>query len=102
KRSTAPDKDFVINHDIVVAFEGYSGPIENIHDYLKNRSEWRWKLEDSPAVSTLLYSEAVNDIARVWLTLWQQTGKTVAPMSASMMEHKLRALDVNFERLLLE
>jgi len=102
KKSTAPNRDFVINNDIVVAFEGYSGPIENIHDYLKSRSEWRWKLEDSKDVSTLLYSEAVNDIARVWLTLWQQTGKTVPPMAASMMEHKLRALDVNFERLLLE
>jgi hypothetical protein len=102
KQSTASDRDFISNSDIVVAFDGFNGPIENIHDYLKARSEWRWKLQNTKDVETLLYSEAVNDIARVWLTIWQKSGNTVHEMSASLMEHRHKAIDVNFERLLLE
>ena len=94
--------DFVQNENIVVLFEGYSTPIENYREYFHTRSQWRWRLENTPEVSRILYSEAVNDIARTWLSLWQQSGKTVEPVRAGMIEHKKGALHINFERMLLE
>ena len=94
--------DFMTNENIVVLFEGYSQPIENYRDYLVARTQWRWRLENTPEVSRILYSEAVNDIARIWLSLWQQSGKTVEPVKPGMIEHKKGALNVNFERMLLE
>jgi hypothetical protein len=102
KGDVAPDVDFVQNENIVVLFEGYKEPIQNYRDYLVTRSEWRWRLENTPEVSRLLYSEAVNDIARTWLSLWQQSGKKVEPVAPGTIEHKKGALKVNFERLLME
>jgi hypothetical protein len=100
KRETLDNHDYVMNHDIVVVFEGYQKPISNYREYLDARSRWRWKLENSEEISSLLYSEAVNDIAQVWLSLWQQSGKTVGPMQASIIEHKIGALQVNFEAVM--
>ncbi|HSP66397.1 MAG TPA: hypothetical protein VLN48_01640, partial [Bryobacteraceae bacterium] len=58
--------------------------------------------ENSKQISTLLYSEAVNDIASTWLTLWQMAGHTVEPVRMAAILHKRGALSVNFERLMLE
>ena len=102
KASLTPDLSWVENSDIVVFFEGYDKPIENYHDYFQKRSEWRWRLENSKEVSTLLYSEAVNDIAKTWLSLWAQAGKTPGVQLPSIIEHNKQALNINFERLLLE
>ncbi|HEY4490407.1 MAG TPA: hypothetical protein VI958_00355 [Acidobacteriota bacterium] len=100
--NTIPDIDFTKNNDILVFYEGYQKPIENIEEYLNKRSEWRWRLENSKEISPLLYSEAVNDIARIWLTLWQQAGNAVEPQNPSVIFHKKGALNINYERLLLE
>lgn len=102
KADVNADLDFVQNENLVVLFEGYSKPIENYRDYFQTRSQWRWRLENSAEVSRILYSEAVNDIARAWLSLWQQSGKTVVPVQAGVIEHKKGALKINFERMLLE
>ncbi len=102
KADVASDLDFVQNQNLVVLFEGYEKPIDNYREYFIARSKWRWRLENKPEVSRMLYSEAVNDIARTWLSLWQQSGKTVEPVQAGMIEHKKGALTVNFARLLLE
>ncbi len=102
KQSTSPDADFTKNNDIVVLYDGYPKPIVNIREYLQARSEWRWRLENSKEISTLLYSEAVNDIARVWLTLYQESGKNLEAQGPNLLMHKKNSLNVNFERLLIE
>jgi hypothetical protein len=102
KGDARQEPDYVQNEDLVVLFEGYAEPVTNYRDYFHARSLWRWQLENSPEVSRILYSEAVNDIARIWLSLWQQSGKSVEPVAAGMIEHKKGALKINFERLLLE
>ena len=94
KQDTGSNMDFLKTNNIVVSFEGYEKPVENLHDYLKSRSEWRWKLENSKEISTLLYSEAVNDIAVSWLTLWHQSGHTVVPLDPLVLEHKIDVLSV--------
>lgn len=96
------NKGFLTNNDIIVFYEGYQKPIEDVDAYLRKRMSWRWKLENSPEISTLLYSEAVNDIARIWLTLWQQAGHQVEPQKPSLIAHNKDSLDINFERLLRE
>jgi hypothetical protein len=100
KRDTMSNIDYIQNHDIVVVFEGYEKPITNYREYLEARSKWRWTLENSENVSSLLYSEAVNDIAQVWLSLWQQSGKTVSPLPVSVIDHTKGALMVNFEEVM--
>lgn len=102
KKNTAPDQQFTQENEILVFFSGYKEPIENLREYFTRRVEWRWRIENSKQVSTLLYSEAVEDIARTWLTLWQQSGHAVDPVKAASIYHKRGALAVNFERLLLE
>jgi len=102
KSSTASDAEFVQNNNIMVLFEGYKEPITNFHEYFQKRAEWRWRLENSKNVSSLLYSEAVNDIAKTWLTLWQQSGKSVEPMDVKVLAHKQGTLSVNYERLLAD
>ena len=99
---TNSNVDFVNNENLVVVFEGYSEPIENYHDYLLARSRWRWNLENSPETSRILYNEAVNDIAKVWLSLWQQSGHPVEQVAIEMIEHKKGVLNVNFARLMFE
>jgi hypothetical protein len=95
------DNNFVKNNEIIVFWEGYQKPIENWHDYFVQRSKWRWRLEDSKALYPLLYSEAVNDIARAWLTLWQQSGHTLDPQKPSLIVHKAGSLNVNYTNLLI-
>lgn len=102
KQNTAPDQLFTQDNEILVFFGGYKAPIDNFREYFTHRSEWRWRIENSKQVSTLLYSAAVEDIARTWLTLWQQSGHEVAPVKAAAILHKRGVLTVNFERLLLE
>ena len=102
KADVGANLDFVQNNNIVVLFEGYQQPIENFREYFQTRLQWRWRLENSPQVSRILYSEAVNDIARVWLSLWQQSGKTASVVEPGVIEHKKGALNINFERMLLE
>ena len=97
KHDTMSNIDYVQNHDIVAVFEGYQQPISNYREYLEKRSRWRWTLENSDGISSLLFSEAVNDIAQVWLSLWQQSGKTVSPLHFSIIDHTKGALQVNFE-----
>jgi len=99
-RDASSDLDFFQNHDIVVLYEGYEAPIQSIHNYLQQRSEWRWRLENSKEISTLLYSEAVNDIARVWLTLWQESGRETGKQQARMLEHEPGILEDNLMRYL--
>ena len=102
KQSTVTDMDFLKNTGLFVIYEGFKAPIEDIRDYLRKRSEWRWRLENKKEISALLYSEAVNDIALVWLTLWQQNGGALEPQKGAYVEHEKGALNVNFSRLLQE
>lgn len=100
KQNTTPDMLFVNETAIVVFYEGFRKPIENIREYLQKRSEYRWRLENSKKISTLLYSEAVNDIAHIWLTLWQRNGNEIAPQTATVIDHESGTLNINFQRLL--
>jgi hypothetical protein len=102
KQDVGLDPTFVQNYNIVVVFEGYSEPIQDYREYFTNRANWRWNLENSKQISTLLYSEALNDIARTWLSLWQQSGKPLEPVQRASIEHRKGAISVNYERLLLE
>ena len=99
-RSTVPNQNFILNSTILVLYTGYEKPLENIHEYLQKRSEWRWRLENSDGINSLLYSEAVNDIAHVWLTLWERSGRTVQPQSYQVLEHKKGVLRTDFQQLL--
>lgn len=96
------DQNFLANTEILVFYEGYHRPIQNFKEYFLKRSIWRWKLENSKEIDPLLYSEAVNDIARAWLTLWEQSGKPVDQQRAAVIDHKPGTLSVNFQRLLVE
>jgi hypothetical protein len=100
--STLPNQSFVRNNTLLVLYNGYQKPLDNIHEYLQKRSEWRWRLENSEGVNSLLYSEAVNDIARVWLTIWQQSGRTVEPQPYQVLEHKKSVVSTNLQQLIQE
>lgn len=102
KQNTATNAMFVNDNDLTVFYEGYKEPISNPRDYFVQRADWRWRLENSNQVSTLLYNEAVNDIARMWLTLWQQSGHKVEAQPTAMIHHKAGNLNVNYERVMLE
>ena len=102
KANTASDAMFVHDNDLIVFYEGYSEPISNLRDYFVQRADWRWRLENSNQVSTLLYNEAVNDIARTWLTLWQQSGHKFDAQPTAMIHHKAGSVNANYERLLLD
>lgn len=102
KGNTMPDIDFTKNNQIYVLWEGYSTPIDNLHDYFMKRAIWKSRLETDKSISTLLYSEAVNDIARTWLTLWQQSGHTVEPIAAGLIEHKIGSLNINWNQMMME
>lgn len=91
KRDQGPNDDFVANTPIIVLFEGYDQPIKNYRSYFLARSSWRWTFENSEAVYSLLYSEAVNDIANTWLSVWQGSGKTIETVTPLMVEHKKEA-----------
>ncbi len=100
KADLTDNMDFVRNENLVILFEGYLEPITDYRTYLMKRIEWRWRLENSPEVSRILYSEAVNDIARIWLSLWQQSGKTTEPVRPGVVEHAQGALQINYQQLL--
>ena len=102
KQNTASNAMFVNDNDLIVFYEGYNEPISNPREYFMQRSDWRWRLENSNQVSSLLYNEAVNDIARTWLTLWQQSGHKIDAQPTAMIQHKAGNLNVNYERVLLD
>ncbi len=102
KENTASDAMFVNENDIMVFYEGFAEPIANLREYFVWRADWRWRLEDSKQISTLLYNEAVNDIARTWLTLWQRSGQKVDSQPTALIRHKKGTLNVNYDRLLME
>lgn len=97
KQNTGNDAMFVNDNDLIVFYEGYSEPISNLRDYFVHRADWRWRLENSSHISTLLYNEAVNDIAKIWLTLWQQSGHKTEAQPTAMIQHKPGNLNVNYE-----
>ncbi|MCI0416764.1 hypothetical protein L0222_28685 [bacterium] len=94
KQNCREGPDFLLNNRIVVVWEGYDKPIDNFQEHFKQRAQWRWKIENSHKVATLLYNEAVNDIAGVWLSLWQGRNKSVQPLQRRILEHKRDALIV--------
>jgi len=102
KNFPTDDPNLIKNYEMTILYEGFRQPIENFHEYFEKRSQWRWKIENSSDMVPLLYSEAVNDIARTWLTLWVMSGHTVEPQKVAVISHKKGALNVNFQRLLLE
>ncbi len=102
RQAPVDDPRLTVNYSVTVLYEGYKQPIDDLHAYFEKRAQWRWKLEASRDITPLLYSEAVNDIARVWLTLWQQSGHAVEPQKMAVIEHKKGALNINYERLLIE
>jgi hypothetical protein len=102
KQNTSSNAMFVNDNDLTVFYEGYKEPIANPREFFMQRAEWRWRLENSNQVSTLLYNEAVNDIARTWLTLWQQSGHKIETQPSAMIHHKAGNLNVNYENVMLE
>jgi hypothetical protein len=102
KVNTASDAMFANENNIIVFYEGYSEPITNFREYFLRRADWRWRLENSKDVSTLLYNEAVNDIARTWLTLWQQSGHKIDAQPTAMIHHKAGNINVNYDALIME
>jgi hypothetical protein len=99
KQDQGANNNYVANTPIVVLFEGYERPIDDFRKYFENRSSWRWTIENSEAVDSLLYNEAVNDIARTWLSVWQQSGRTVKPIGALIIDHKKGAFRSSYDRL---
>ena len=97
KRDQGPNDDFVANTPIIVLFEGYEQPIKNYKSYLQDRSSWRWTFENSEGVYSLLYSEAVNDIANTWLSVWHGSGKSVQTVSPLMIEHNKEAFRLAYD-----
>jgi len=102
KQNTASNAMFVNDNDLIVFYEGYSEPISNLRDYFIQRADWRWRLENSNQVSSLLYNEAVNDIAKTWLTLWQQSGHKIESQPTALIQHKAGNLNVNYDALVME
>jgi hypothetical protein len=97
KTDQGTNDDFVANNPIIVLFEGYDRPIENYKTYLQNRSSWRWTFENSETVYSLLYSEAVNDIAQIWLSVWQGSGKSVQVVGPLKIEHNKEAFHLTYD-----
>jgi hypothetical protein len=97
KRDQGPNDDFVANTPIIVLFEGYDQPIKNYKSYFQDRSSWRWTFENSEAVYSLLYSEAVNDIANTWLSVWNGRGRSVQTVSPLMIDHKKDAFRLAYD-----
>jgi hypothetical protein len=102
KSDTNSNMDFVNNQDLVILFEGYSEPIQNYHDYFLQRTNWRWTIENTDAGARILYDEAVNDIARVWLSIWQQAGHSVEHLPIRTISHKKGVLNVNYARMMYD
>jgi hypothetical protein len=99
KQDQGSNHDFVAITPIIILFEGYNQPIENYRTHFENRSSWRWNLENSDSLYSLLYSEAVNDITKTWLSVWHQSGKTTQPVSPLMIEHNKEPFSLSFAML---
>src|SRR5262245_56554428 len=67
--------------------------------YFQERSAYRWTFENSENISSLLYSEAVNDIAQTWLSIWHRTGKSVKPLDPLMIEHNREPIAFIYDEL---
>ncbi len=99
KKDQRPNQNFIFDTPIVVLFEGYQYPIQNYQMYFQERTSYRWTLENSESISSLLYSEAVNDIAQTWLSIWHKSGKSVKPLSPLMIEHNREPLPIIYDEL---
>lgn len=99
KKDQRPNQNFVWNTPIIVLFEGYQYPIKNFQMYFQERASYRWTLENSENISSLLYSEAVNDIAQTWLSIWHRSGKSIKPLSPLMIEHNREQLPFVYDEL---
>jgi hypothetical protein len=67
--------------------------------YFQDRSLQRWALENSESVNSLLYSEAVNDIAQIWLSIWHKSGKSIQPVSPLLIEHNKEPMNLSYDTL---
>jgi hypothetical protein len=99
KKDQRSNLDFVWHTSIVVLFDGYQYPIKNYRMYFEERSSWRWTLENSESVSSLLYSEAVNDIAQTWLSIWHRSNNSITPISPLMIEHNKEPISLVYDEL---
>ena len=99
KKDQRPNQNFIFDTPIVVLFEGYQYPIQNYQMYFQERTSYRWTLENSESISSLLYSEAVNDIAQTWLSIWHKSGKSIKPLSPLMIEHNKEPVPIVYDEL---
>jgi hypothetical protein len=102
KKDQRPNQNFIFDTPIIVLFEGYQYPIKNYQMYLQERSSYRWTLENSESISSLLYSEAVNDIAQAWLSVWHRSGKSIKPLDPLMIAHNKEHLPIVYNELPFE
>jgi hypothetical protein len=99
KKDQRPNQNFIFDTPVVVLFEGYQYPINNYQMYFQERTSYRWTLENSEGISSLLYSEAVNDIAQTWLSIWHKSGKSIKPLSPLMIEHNREPIPIIYDEL---
>lgn len=99
KKDQRPNQNFIFDTPVVVLFEGYQYPINNYQMYFQERTSYRWTLENSESISSLLYSEAVNDIAQTWLSIWHKSGKSIKPLSPLMIEHNREPIPIIYDEL---
>ena len=99
KKDQRPNQNFIFDTPIIVLFDGYQYPINNYQVYFQERTSYRWTLENSENISSLLYSEAVNDIAQTWLSIWHKSGKSVKPLSPLMIEHNREPIPIVYDEL---
>jgi hypothetical protein len=99
KKDQRPNQNFIFDTLVVVLFEGYQYPINNYQMYFQERTSYRWTLEDSEGISSLLYSEAVNDIAQTWLSIWHKSGKSIKPLTPLMIEHNREPIPIVYDEL---
>lgn len=102
KKDQRPNQNFIFDTPIVVLFEGYQYPIQNYQMYFQERSSYRWTLENSENISSLLYSEAVNDICQTWLSIWHKSGKSIKPLSPLLIEHNKEPIPIVYDELPFE
>ena len=99
KKDQRPNQNFIFDTPIIVLFEGYQYPINNFQGYFQERSSYRWTLENSGNISSLLYSEAVNDIAQAWLSVWHRSGKSIKPIDPLMIAHNKEQIPIVYDEL---
>lgn len=99
KKDQRPNQNFIFDTPVVVLFEGYQYPIQNYKMYFQGRTSYRWTLENSESISSLLYSEAVNDIAQTWLSIWHKSGKSIKPLEPLMIEHNREPIPIVYDEM---